>query len=710
MKTIRFALLLGVPLAALGAELKPAPRPENYAPAAYLRDRVELRPILDEPLRHTYVMRGPDGAFYLTGTVASTQKSEARGQRSEAADFQNNDGIWLWRSTDLKTWQPLGQVWSIERQGAGWQKEKNLNPEDPAGPLVRGVTAPEIHFLKGTWWLCYSMNGHGTGLLKSASGKPEGPYEDAGRMTAGGANASMFEDFDPPSPGGLGLRREATTAQAGAAGAAVYWVWGPGRIARMKDDLSGLAEAPRQLTFEARYPLTGRMPKLHFPESVSLLKTDAGRRRYFLIVESGSCRLGGYTRDSHIFESDSLFGPFGTEGDLKNSDLLLEHGAQSTVFEDGAGRWYATFYGADNKAVWRDRPAIVSMDYDRGGGRPVRGRGRREFTERGPWATMPPLIEDVAVNDEQMLNAPDGGYYFTGSMFGDAFRKHGLSVWKSKTLEPRSVQPENWQEFTPVTVADIPFLAALAAKDPTVFDFTPRRPKLGTWWNAEIHYLKGNFWIVGGPSINDKATQEAMDQAGLKGRPLWRSKTGRAEGPYEIHAWLSYSCPSFFEDDDGKVYFLEGVSQMALMKDDLSGVDEAATAAIGNARGIKSYGYWNRLATTENLVMDYDIGNCMVKIGGKYVFFSCNCIGGYDYQYFVADDIWGPYSRPRVAMPHGGHSFVMKDKEGAWRCLQWASMGMVPFLHELHVEDTGDDVIIMPKWEFEHRKAAAGRR
>jgi hypothetical protein len=77
---------------------------------------------------------------------------------------------------------------------------------------------------------------------------------------------------------------------------------------------------------------------------------------------------------------------------------------------------------------------------------------------------------------------------------------------------------------------------------------------------------------------------------------------------------------------------------------------------------------------------------------------------GSDFQYFVADDIWGPYSRPRVAVPHGGHSLVFQDKEGRFHSLQWASLGMVPFLHELYVEDAGNDVIIMPKWEWEHRR------
>ena len=51
----------------------------------------------------------------------------------------------------------------------------------------------------------------------------------------------------------------------------------------------------------------------------------------------------------------------------------------------------------------------------------------------------------------------------------------------------------------------------------------------------------------------------------------------------------------------------------------------------------------------------------------------------------------------------------MKDKQGTWYGLQWSGMGMVPFLHELHVEDTGDDVILMPKWEWEYRQSKTER-
>jgi hypothetical protein len=80
--------------------------------------RSRLQPLFDTPLRDTSICKGGDGAWYLTGTPA---------------DFQNNDGICLWRSTDCKTWTEIGPVWSIERQGSAWQKQYRVNPDNPTG-------------------------------------------------------------------------------------------------------------------------------------------------------------------------------------------------------------------------------------------------------------------------------------------------------------------------------------------------------------------------------------------------------------------------------------------------------------------------------------------------------------------------------------------------------------------------------------------------
>jgi hypothetical protein len=56
-----------------------------------------LRKLMDTPLRDTAICRGPNGTWYLTGTVEP---------------FWNyNEGIKVWKSPDLIHWEPLGFVW-----------------------------------------------------------------------------------------------------------------------------------------------------------------------------------------------------------------------------------------------------------------------------------------------------------------------------------------------------------------------------------------------------------------------------------------------------------------------------------------------------------------------------------------------------------------------------------------------------------------------
>ena len=71
------------------------------------------------------------------------------------------------------------------------------------------------------------MNFGGTGLLKSTSGKADGPYVDVhpqGPLT-GEIDASLFADDD----------------------GRVYFVYQDGKIARLNDEMTELAEKPRLL-------------------------------------------------------------------------------------------------------------------------------------------------------------------------------------------------------------------------------------------------------------------------------------------------------------------------------------------------------------------------------------------------------------------------------------------------------------------------------
>ena len=584
------------------------------------------------PLMDPSICRGPDGTYYLTGTT------KINALEPKHADFQNNDGVRLWESKDLKEWEDVGLVWNLAkdppssgaRQGKMWQRYLHAVPGRPDMPWSHGITAPEVHYLKDTFWITYSPNGHGTGLLKSTTGKAEDPYEDIGAITGTGGDPSLFEDTD----------------------GAVYWLWGEGWIAKMNADMTGLAEAPLCLLTDLSVNMTQPSPhdmpfRLHGPFMVKRTVTvrEGGRNvkkeRYLLALTGRQCRLGRYVQDVFVLVSDSIGGPFALNLSYRTDSMMIGHSGQTTLFTDAEGNPYATFWGGDERAVFHDRPGIVPLVEHAGF---LRAPAYSHFTDVGPWAEIEPLVRDVKLNDAQIMHAPDGYYYLTGSIWNhtptDRFRQ-GLRAFRSKTLAPHD--RAQWEEVGPFwTIEQIrndPKRAGLEAqgrgKDDTHF------------WNAEVHYLKGTFWwFANVPG----------------GSMLIRSTSGRIEGPYESLGKTIGSAQTLFRDDDGAIYMYSGgagYGMMTKMNENLTGADHDALKAAAKARGLPPRPDFLPVMTREGLVGDFDIGGCVNKIGGKYVLWSCNCIGGYDYQYKVADSIWGLWSRPRVGVPYGGHGLVM---------------------------------------------------
>lgn len=144
----------------------------EYAALAPAADAVPLRPLFDAPLTDASLAVGPDGVYCLTGTSG------------------NMDGINLWRSPDLRHFAFVKQVWTPPADPASWY---NSAPN-------RLHWAPELHFIHGTCWIahCLSAGIMGkNGLLKSASGKAEGPYEPAfpgNRDVDQPIDSSLFRD------------------------------------------------------------------------------------------------------------------------------------------------------------------------------------------------------------------------------------------------------------------------------------------------------------------------------------------------------------------------------------------------------------------------------------------------------------------------------------------------------------------------------------
>jgi beta-xylosidase len=280
---------------------------------------------MDTPLRDTSICRGPDGTWYMTGTVEPF--------------WGYNEGIQVWKSKSLTgQWEPMGFVWKYG--DSPWHK--------PYLEKKKSLWAPEIHFLKGTFWLTYSIPGwddtaktSGSGLLKSTSGKPEGPYVDMqpNERLGDEIDASLFEEED----------------------GTVYFVWHSGKIAKMKPDMSGLAEPYRWLKTTTSDP----DPKHHSGLCAGIFGKDSfdhvGYEGMFLFKANGryyiSCAEHMNGRYSSVVTSaSSLFGPY------EKRYEAIPHAGHNVYFQDEKKQWWSTYFGSDGLAPWQERAGILPVE------------------------------------------------------------------------------------------------------------------------------------------------------------------------------------------------------------------------------------------------------------------------------------------------------------------------------------------------------------
>ncbi|NLX14586.1 MAG: family 43 glycosylhydrolase [Phycisphaerales bacterium] len=280
-------------------------------------------PIIPDSIRDAQISRGPDEAWYLTGTTGDEVSL-----RPGPECWLRNPGIQLFRSTDLKSWSSLGYVWTFERDGT-WNKE--MGSFGGRGP-ARGIFAPEFATINDKYWLSYSVNNsvpgrsHGIGLLVAS--QAAGPYREIS------PDHPLTEGFDPH----IFVDDDGT----------VYLLKHGGHIARMKPDMSGLAEPFRHLP-AANYPYVGY-------EGVSMFKY-AGR--YYLTSADWNVHEDGtQSYDSMIASSDSVYGPYGPRY------CALRYGGHNSYFEGPGGELYATIWCyPDSGAHWQ-KVSIIRMDWD----------------------------------------------------------------------------------------------------------------------------------------------------------------------------------------------------------------------------------------------------------------------------------------------------------------------------------------------------------
>jgi beta-xylosidase len=288
------------------------------------------KPVVDVTMRDSSICRGPDNNYYLIGTLECTI----------GGWYNNNLGIKMWKSPDLKTWEPLGFVWTFAKEALDWQKGK-LNPDGTLTP--KPLWAPELHYIKGQWYIAGCVEHQGCLLLKSTTGRPEGPYADvksgAHLIPPGPYDASLFEDDDGQ----------------------VYFLVAGVRIARMKPDMTDLAEPLKTITIA---PDT----KWHNCEGPHMAKLNG---RYYLFVAQGTqhekdgMRAGPNVRKSYdvwVLSAPTPYGPF------EKRHLAFPRAGHNVVFQDHQGHWWST-WGCEDKGCSQglpfiEKPAVIPIEMD----------------------------------------------------------------------------------------------------------------------------------------------------------------------------------------------------------------------------------------------------------------------------------------------------------------------------------------------------------
>lgn len=605
------------------------PRPAALRPEGIPQIVEMIEPCIEQPLRDGAICQGPEGEWYLTGTEGALTSDGA-------IDWSRNNGIHLWISTDRKNWEDLGYIWDIDRDApqssaSAWQLQAHLDLACGAVPRVgRAMTAPEFHYLNGTFYIVYSMNGSGIGILKNTSGKATGPYEDSGKIVAHGRDGSLFQD-----------------------GNDVYLVWGQGFYAKLNDDLTAL-DSPVQALFTnvQWYPRYKRRPEMMGIWGSGLAKQGD---TYIWTFTTRTGRGGINAIDTMLSWSKSLKGPWG------EPCLMALNGGQSTLIPDGNGGWLATVSGEDEYSQCPYQTALT----------PVVGNGRQEqlrlssyrkgmyasqwpaahslkATELDLWIGYPELLGPDTELRDVFVTLIDGTYYATGTSWGDGkkyflefvlFRSDDLIHWERmedlyhvKQLAPDGMMPD------------------LAEFEKVLERHQTSKSNKDTIKMGETHFYKldGHFYAIwhcnGGPGIGTFLLKSEGDDPG---------------GPYK--AVVRVGLGDFFENDDGKLLWISPSLWIAAYDSiaEFVGLPRNELFKAGERIDIvheeRPYIHINE---------DCEMG--LQKINGKYVFWSTDWTGGYDCNYIFADDWRGPYRGKIRIIPHGGNGSFFQDKKGDW--------------------------------------------
>lgn len=256
-----------------------------------------------------------------------------------------------------------------------------------------------------------------------------------------------------------------------------------------------------------------------------------------------------------------------------------------------------------------------------------------------------PILND-SLRHPNITLASNGYYYLTGTQGGKnwAYSNTTIDLWRSKDLK-------NWEQIKNIWNQDKHAKFKLPV---TSLPGTYHSQKTTAFRSPEIAEINKDFYLI-------------YSQAS-GGICICKSTTKNAEGPYKAHAVLrNYGVdPSLFQDKDGKIYLSFNGGFVALLKEDLTAVAEHPKYIYPEIELKKGWG----LPETLDRIGTY--GAKIFKRNGKYCISAGDAhwrMNTYCHDLFISEsknDIYGPYVRRYMAVPHASNGSVFQDKNKQW--------------------------------------------
>ena len=324
-------------------------------------------------IRDPYIILGPDGYYYLTGTTPNP--ADPREQSDPYNVGLGNSSIvgtsvQIWRSKDLIDWKYLGTPFTLENDS--WHK----NPGNR-------IWAPELHWLGNRWALVHCPRQKANFALTEGA-ELKGPWtHPMGENLGGKHDPSLFKDSDGKW----------------------YMLWQNTMIAPLNADFTQFTAEPVRIDPAG----TRTDPKTNNPisrighEGATMRKIGSKYVHFGTAWSTDLGRKGSY--NLYYCTADKITGPYGPR---RFVGRFLGHG---TPFQTRDGKWWCTaFFNANVPPVSRD--GIQTRDLS---------ETAQTINQRG--TTIVPLEVKIQDDGDVYIRAKDPDYANPGPDEAQKFQK-----------------------------------------------------------------------------------------------------------------------------------------------------------------------------------------------------------------------------------------------------------------------------------------------